>query len=233
MDDMDQAPAEDQLGDIVDTLEVRRMVEAVLFAAQRPLKKEEIASRLPNSDGLDGHLEAIEEDFSTRGFRLVQRGDTYQFQTASDLAFLLREEMEDTRRLSRAAVETLSIIAYHQPITRSEIEDLRGVSLSRGTLDVLLEAEWIRPRGRKQVPGRPVLYATTDHFLTHFGLDGLDDLPGLGDLRAAGLLDPIDDVLNKMLEASQNQDDANDEDGADDPQGDLDFEDDDHEDTDP
>lgn len=204
MDEMDQAPEAEDAPDILDTLEVRRMVEAILFASQRPLKKEEIASRLPSADGLEAHLDAIEEDFSGRGFRLVQRGGTYQFQTASDLAFLLREEMEDTRRLSRAAVETLSIIAYHQPITRSEIEDLRGVSLSRGTLDVLLEAEWIRPRGRKQVPGRPVLYATTDHFLTHFGLEGLDDLPGLSDLRAAGLLDPIDDVLNRMLEASQN-----------------------------
>lgn len=196
--------------DIAERLELRRMIEAVLFAAQRPLKLDDIAVRLPSAAGLLEHLAAIEEEFEGRGFRLVKRGDTYQFQTASDLAFLLREEMEETRRLSRAAVETLSIIAYHQPITRSEIEELRGVSLSRGTLDVLLEAEWIRPRGRKQVPGRPVLYATTDHFLTHFGLDGIDDLPGLSELKAAGLLDPIDDALNRMLEASQTSEGAQD-----------------------
>lgn len=198
----DQAPKQ-QEDDIIDALETRRMIEAILFASSRPLKVAEIAARLPSPGDVGAHLKAIEDAFSGCGFRLVRRGDSYQFQTAADLAFLLREEMEETRRLSRAAVETLSIIAYHQPITRSEIEELRGVSLSRGTLDVLLEAEWIRPRGRKQVPGRPVLYATTDHFLTHFGLDGLDDLPGLAELRATGLLDPIDDALNRMLEQSQ------------------------------
>jgi segregation and condensation protein B len=198
----DQTPDEEQ-GDIVDALETRRMIEAILFASSRPLKLPEIEARLPTPGDIRPHLVAIEEAFCGCGFRLVQRGDSYQFQTAADLSFLLREEMEETRRLSRAAVETLSIIAYHQPVTRSEIEELRGVSLSRGTLDVLLEAEWIRPRGRKQVPGRPVLYATTDHFLTHFGLDGLEDLPGLAELRATGLLDPIDDALNRMLEQSQ------------------------------
>lgn len=206
--------------DVLDALEIRRMIEAIVFASGRPLTLADIAARLPNAADVKEHLHALEEEFSGRGFRLVRRAQTYQFQTASDLSFLLREEMETTRRLSRAAVETLSIIAYHQPVTRSEIEELRGVSLSRGTLDVLLEAEWIRPRGRKQVPGRPVLYATTDHFLTHFGLDGLDDLPGLAELRATGLLDPIDDALNRMLEQTQQPDVQTQDDlPFDDPQG--------------
>ncbi|MEO0412033.1 MAG: SMC-Scp complex subunit ScpB [Pseudomonadota bacterium] len=183
----------------------RRMVEAVLFAAQRPLTLDEIISRLPGEPDAARLLVDLQDEFSTRGFCLVERGGRWQFQTASDLSFLLQEEMDQTRRLSRAAVETLAIIAYHQPVTRSEIEDLRGVSLSRGTLDVLLEAEWIRPRGRKQVPGRPVLYATSEHFLAHFGLEALDDLPGLAELRAAGLLDPVDDVLARMLDATTSQ----------------------------
>jgi len=200
---MDMLPEAQNDDDVLNVLEVRRMVEAILFAAQQPMKFEDIASRLPDADGLAEHLKAIEEEYSTRGFNLVQRGGQYQFQTAADLSFLLQEEMEERRRLSRAAVETLAIIAYHQPITRSEIEELRGVSLSRGTLDVLLEAQWIRPRGRKQVPGRPVLYATTDHFLTHFGLEDIADLPGLAELRATGMLDPIDDALDKLLAETQ------------------------------
>ncbi|MEM7570038.1 MAG: SMC-Scp complex subunit ScpB [Pseudomonadota bacterium] len=193
----------------------RRMVEAILFAAQHPLTLEELSGRMPVGADVARLLVDLQEEFSTRGFSLVERGGRWQFQTAADLSFLLQEEMDNTRRLSRAAVETLSIIAYHQPVTRTEIEELRGVSLSRGTLDVLLEAQWIRPRGRKQVPGRPVLYATTDHFLTHFGLEALEDLPGLAELRAAGLLDPVDDVLARMLEATTAQpasDDAGDED---------------------
>lgn len=186
----------------------RRMVEAILFASQRPLTLDEIAARLPHVEEIARLLLDLQEEFETRGFQLVERGGQWQFQTASDLSHLLQEEMDDTRRLSRAAVETLSIIAYHQPVTRSEIEDLRGVSVSRGTLDVLLEAEWVRPRGRKQVPGRPVLYATTDHFLAHFGLEALEDLPGLSELRAAGLLDPVDDVLARMLAQTTAQEDT-------------------------
>ncbi|MEM9879077.1 MAG: SMC-Scp complex subunit ScpB [Pseudomonadota bacterium] len=200
---MDLLPEAENDDHVLGAMETRRMIEAILFASDRPLKLSEIAARLPRSDDLAVHLDALEEEYKTRGFHLVHRGGQYQFQTASDLSFLLQEEMEERRRLSRAAVETLAIIAYHQPVTRSEIEELRGVSLSRGTLDVLLEAEWIRPRGRKQVPGRPVLYATTDYFLTHFGLEEIADLPGLGELRATGMLDPIDDALEKMLAETQ------------------------------
>lgn len=210
---MNERPAMDEESELspeaaFDAAGQRRMVEAILFASQRPLTLEEIASRLPGEVDVARLLVDLQDEFSTRGFCLVERGGRWQFQTASDLSFLLQEEMDQTRRLSRAAVETLAIIAYHQPVTRSEIEALRGVSLSRGTLDVLLEAEWIRPRGRKQVPGRPVLYATSEHFLTHFGLEALDDLPGLAELRGAGLLDPVDDVLAQMLDATTSQPDS-------------------------
>ncbi|MEM9288494.1 MAG: SMC-Scp complex subunit ScpB [Pseudomonadota bacterium] len=202
----------------VDAMEHRRMLEAILFAAQHPLSLEDIAARMPAISNLAILLVDLQKEFEGRGFTLVERGGRWQFQTSSDLSFLLQQEMEDKRRLSKAAVETLAIIAYHQPVTRTEIEELRGVSLSRGTLDVLLEAEWIKPRGRKQVPGRPVLYATTEHFLDHFGLEHLDDLPGLMELRAAGLLDPIDDALANMLAAATKNEegaDASSEDTAD------------------
>ena len=130
--------------------------------------------------------------YAGRGVELVERGGRWHFQTAADLAHILRREREESRKLSRAAVETLAIIAYHEPVSRAEIEAIRGVQISKGTLDVLMEAGWVRPAGRREVPGRPLTYATTQEFLTHFGLESRRDLPGIDDLKAAGLLDPVD-----------------------------------------
>ncbi|GAB4138718.1 MAG: hypothetical protein Tsb0016_04920 [Sphingomonadales bacterium] len=177
----------------------RRMVEALLFAATKPLSVAEMAARLPDGIDVGAHVAALMQDYAERGINLVKVADKYQFRTPPDLSFLLRDEVEESRKLSRAAIETLAIVAYHQPVTRAEIEELRGVSLSKGTLDVLMEAGWVRPRGRKQVPGRPVLYATTDEFLVHFGLESIKDLPGLGELKAAGLLEPIDSALEGLM----------------------------------
>src|SRR3546814_261396 len=132
------------------------------------------------------------ESYAGRGVELAERGGKWHFQTAPDLGHILRREREESRRLSRAAIETLAIIAYHEPVTRVQIEEIRGVAISKGTLDVLMEAGWVRPAGRREVPGRPLLYATTQGFLAHFGLESRRDLPGLADLKAAGLLDPID-----------------------------------------
>jgi segregation and condensation protein B len=132
------------------------------------------------------------DSYAGRGFELVERGGRWHFQTASDLAHLLRREREEPRKLSRAAIETLAIIAYHEPVSRAEIEAIRGVAVARGTLDVLMEAGWVHPAGRREVPGRPLVYTTTSAFLTHFGLASRRDLPGIEDLRAAGLLDPVD-----------------------------------------
>ena len=150
-----------------------RMVEALLFAAEEPLAAEDIAARLPEDADVAVELETLQKFYSGRGVNLVTVAGRYQFRTAPDLAFLLRRELEETRRLSRAAVETLAIIAYHQPVTRAEVEELRGVGLSKGTLDLLMEAGWVRPTGRRQTPGRPVTYGTTDGFLEHFGFDNI------------------------------------------------------------
>ncbi|HEX8449155.1 MAG TPA: SMC-Scp complex subunit ScpB, partial [Allosphingosinicella sp.] len=133
-----------------------------------------------------------------RGIELVERGGRWHFQTAPDLAFILRRERDETRKLSRAAVETLAIVAYHEPVSRAEIEAIRGVQISKGTLDVLMEAGWVRPAGRREAPGRPLIYATTPAFLAHFGLASRRDLPGLDDLKAAGLLDPIDAAMEQL-----------------------------------
>ena len=177
--------------------EFTRAVEATLFAAAEPLSVEDIAAFVGEGEVeiALGQLSAIYEG---RGIELVERGGRWHFQTAPDLAHILRREREEPRRLSRAATETLAIIAYHEPVSRAEIEAIRGVQISRGTLDVLMEAGWVKTAGRREGPGRPLLYATTPEFLTHFGLGSRRDLPGLDDLKAAGLLDPLDDV---MLEA--------------------------------
>lgn len=167
-----------------------RRVEAVLFAAETPLTKEEIAAHAGEGD-LDAALEALAAHYAGRGIELVKRGPRWHFQTAGDLAHLLRREREEVRRLSRAATETLAIVAYHEPVTRAEIEAIRGVQISKGTIDVLMEAGWVRMAGRRDAPGRPLQYRTTPDFLTHFGLETRRDLPGLADLRAAGLLDPV------------------------------------------
>ncbi|MFL0357360.1 SMC-Scp complex subunit ScpB [Erythrobacter sp. GH1-10] len=146
-------------------------------------------------------LNALGEQYEKRGVHLVERGKRWHFETAPDLAHLLRREREQVRRLSRAATEVLAIIAYHEPVSRAEIESIRGVQTSAGTLDVLMEAGWIKLAGRREVPGRPVIYATTPEFLDHFGLSSRRDLPGIDELRAAGLLDPVDDALEEAMES--------------------------------
>jgi segregation and condensation protein B len=166
-----------------------RMLEALLFAAAEPLTAEGLGERLPQGVDVAALLEDLRGRYEKRGVNLVHVAGKWAFRTAPDLAFLLRREAVETRRLSRAAVETLAIIAYHQPVTRAEIEQVRGVTASKGTLDVLLEIGWIRPRGRRRVPGRPLTYGTTEAFLSHFGLASLTDLPGMEELKAAGFLD--------------------------------------------
>jgi len=172
--------------------DLARAVEALLFASEVPLAATDIAGRLDVADVGDA-LSAIAARHAGHGIELVERGGRWHFQTPADLAHLLRETRESARRLSRAGVETLAIIAYNEPVSRAEIEAIRGVQISKGTLDVLIEAGWIAPAGRRQVPGRPLTYATTADFLSHFGLADRRDLPGIDDLRAAGLLDPMAD----------------------------------------
>jgi len=168
--------------------ETERRVEALLFAAAGPLSLDDLARRLPEGSDVDRAVADLQTRYAGRGVELVCVADRWRFQTAADLAFLMTVEREEPRRLSRAAQETLAIIAYHQPVTRAEIEAVRGVQASRGTLDVLLELRLVRMRGRRRTPGRPVTYGTTDAFLEHFGLSSLADLPGATDMRAAGLL---------------------------------------------
>jgi segregation and condensation protein B len=178
--------------------DLARAVEAVLFAADEPLTVEAIRAHVGGEADVRGALERVADHYAGRGIELVNRGDRWHFQTAGDLAHLLRRDREEARKLSRAAIETLAIIAYHEPVTRAEIEAIRGVQISKGTLDVLMEAGWARPAGRRETPGRPLTYATTPEFLTHFGLASRRDLPGIDDLRAAGLLDPIDLAMAEM-----------------------------------
>jgi segregation and condensation protein B len=172
-----------------DRAEGLRILEALLFAAEAPLDEKVLASRLPA--GIDVHalLQQLQREYAPRGINLVRIGGKWTLRTATDLAWLLMHESVVTRKLSRAAIETLAIVAYHQPVTRAEVEEIRGVSTSKGTLDVLLETGWIRLRGRRKAPGRPVTYGTSEAFLSHFGLDVLTDLPGLDELKGAGLVD--------------------------------------------
>lgn len=179
---------------------LERAVEAVLFAAAEPLSVEAIRAYVGDGD-IRAALDSLSTRYAGRGIELVRRGDRWLFQTAGDLAHLLRRDREETRKLSRAGIETLAIIAYHEPVTRAEIESIRGVQISKGTLDVLMEAGWVRPVGRREVPGRPLTYATTPAFLVHFGLGSRRDLPGIEDLRAAGLLDPVDLALADEMAA--------------------------------
>jgi segregation and condensation protein B len=166
-----------------------RILEALLFAAATPLDEKALASRLPAGTDVRSVLQQLQSEYSPRGVNLVRVGGKWALRTATDLAWLLTHESVVTRKLSRAAIETLAIVAYHQPVTRAEVEEIRGVSTSKGTLDVLLETGWIRLRGRRKAPGRPVTYGTSEAFLSHFGLDALGDLPGLDELRGAGLVD--------------------------------------------
>jgi segregation and condensation protein B len=177
-----------------------RAVEATLFAAEEPMTAEAISTHLGGANVKDA-LAELEVTYRERGVQLVERGKRWHFQTAPDLAHLLRREREETRRLSRAATEVLAIVAYHEPVSRAEIESIRGVQTAKGTLDVLMEAGWVRIVGRREVPGRPVIYATTPEFLSHFGLESRRDLPGIDELRAAGLLDPVEDALAEAMEA--------------------------------
>ncbi len=179
--------------------ELVRAVEATLFAAESPLSAEAISVHLGGAAVKDA-LAELAAQYDGRGVQLVERGGRWHFQTAPDLAHLLRREREDVRRLSRAATEVLAIVAYHEPVSRAEIESIRGVQTAKGTLDVLMEAGWVRITGRREVPGRPVIYATTPDFLTHFGLESRRDLPGIDELRAAGLLDPVEDALAAALD---------------------------------
>jgi segregation and condensation protein B len=172
-----------------DSGEIERRVEALLFAAAGPLSAAEIARRLPEGADVGGAIAGLRARYQGRGVELECVADRWRFRTAPDLSFMMTEEREEPRRLSKAALETLAIIAYHQPCTRAEVESVRGVSLSRGTLDLLLEMGFVKLRGRRRTPGRPVTYGTTDRFLEHFSLASLYDLPGVQEMKAAGLLD--------------------------------------------
>ena len=166
-----------------------RILEALLFASKEPLDEKTLASRLPEGFELRAALQQLQNEYAGRGVNLLRIGGKWTFRTATDLSWLLTKESVQPKKLSRAATETLAVIAYHQPVTRVEIEDIRGVTISRGTIDLLLETGWIRPRGRRKAPGRPITYGTTEAFISHFGLEQLSDLPGLDELKGSGLLD--------------------------------------------
>jgi segregation and condensation protein B len=165
-----------------------RILEALLFAASEPMAETFLAQHLKSSDDVGALLDELKGFYASRGVNLVKVADKWMFRTAEDLAYLLERHAEEQRRLSKASLETLAIVAYHQPVTRAEIEEIRGVSVSAGTLDVLMEIGWVRPRGRRRAPGRPVTYGTTEEFLVHFGLETIKDLPGLAELKGSGLL---------------------------------------------
>ena len=193
--------------------ETPRAVEATLFASEEPMTPEALSGHLGGMEipTVRQALATLAEHYDQRGICLVERGKRWHFETAPDLAHLLRREREQVRRLSRAATEVLAIIAYHEPVSRAEIESIRGVQTAKGTLDVLMEAGWIKMAGRREVPGRPVIYATTPEFLDHFGLRTRKDLPGIDELKAAGLLDPVDDAFEEAMDNA----DADDADGGD------------------
>jgi segregation and condensation protein B len=182
-------PSEESLFDAPPMGEQERMVEAILFASADPVTLAELQARMPHGADPAEALVHLKKRYEGRGVNLVKVGDTYAFRTAPDLGFLMRRETVEVRKLSRAAIETLAIVAYHQPVTRAEIEEIRGVAVSRGTVDQLMELDWIRLGRRRMTPGRPVTFVVTEAFLDHFGLESARDLPGLKELRAAGLLD--------------------------------------------
>jgi segregation and condensation protein B len=184
MDEAEEAPVNPEARP-----EALRLLEALLFASSEPLDTATLAKRLPEGTDVKAALAQLQEEYSTRGVNLVRVANKWTFRTAGDLAWLMTRESTETRRLSRAAIEVLAIIAYHQPVTRAEIEEIRGVVTSKGTLDVLLETGWIRPRGRRKTPGRPLTFGTTESFLSQFSLEALGDLPGLEELKGTGMLD--------------------------------------------
>ncbi len=209
------------LRSIHDRAQQLRIVEALLFAAAQPLSAEEIAEALPEGADVAGLLEELRARHAAGGVNLVRVAGKWQMRTAEDLRYLLRKDVKEERRLGRVALETLAIIAYHQPVTRAEIEEIRGVSTSKGTLDLLMDIGWVKMRGRRRTPGRPVTYGTTEEFLVHFGLDSIRDLPGLAELKGAGLLDsaippdfemplapPSDDALTEDEDPLEPEDEA-------------------------
>ena len=217
-----------------------RILEAVLFASAAPMAEEDLADRLPKEADLKALLQTLAQHYEGRGVQLIHVAGKWAFRTAADVAGALQIEKTVPRKLSRAAVETMAIIAYHQPITRAEIEQIRGVALSRGTLDMLMAAGWIKPKGHRETPGRPATWVTTETFLDHFGIDSLQDLPGLEELRSAGLLDRRPGVTLAMRQeevdtdsadedAKEEELEAQDETDADDPDDSDDDEDDDDE----
>ncbi len=198
---MSQEPIEKSLFEAPPLGEQERMVEAILFASAAPVSVAEIVSRLPHGCDPAEALVTLRRRYEGRGVNLAKVGDAYAFRTAPDLGHLMHKEVQETRKLSRAAIETLAIVAYHQPVTRAEIEEIRGVAVSRGTVDQLMELGWIRLGRRRMTPGRPVTFVVTEGFLDHFGLESARDLPGLKELRAAGLLD------NRPLPGAMQDDD--------------------------
>jgi len=185
-----QQPSESEgAGEVAAMTEGKRIAEALLFAATDPVEQKELAKRMPEEADVEAVLEELKDEYALRGINLVRVGTKWIFRTAADLGWLLSRETQEQKKLSRAALETLAICAYHQPVTRAEIEDIRGVAISKGTMDVLIETGWVRLRGRRKAPGRPVTYGTTDAFLLHFGLEQITDLPGLEELKGAGLFD--------------------------------------------
>ena len=188
--------------------DMERALEAALFTAEEPMSAEALAGFLrdaPIEEVREG-LRALAAHYEVRGIRLVERGGRWHFETAPDLAHFLRRTREQVRKLSRAATEVLAIVAYHEPVSRAEIESIRGVQTSSGTLDVLMEEGWVRIAGRRESPGRPTIYATTPAFLDHFGLASRRDLPGIAELRAAGLLDPVEDAYDDLMGAGEDTD---------------------------
>ncbi len=178
----------DDCGEQARELQLFRMVEALIFASAEPVSEKALSARLPEGSDVKELLGEVQAAYANRGVNLMRVGDAWAFRTAEDLSFLLQDQAVETRRLSKAALEVLAIIAYHQPVTRAEIEEIRGVVTSKGTLDVLMETAWVRMRGRRKTPGRPVTYGTTPGFLDHFGLEQVRDLPGLEELKGSGLL---------------------------------------------
>lgn len=186
-DDDDDTPASNP-AQRLHLAEAVRMAEAIVFASAEPVSEKQLAARLPEGVDIAAALAELQQVYARRGVNLVRVGDAWAFRTAGDLAFLMSRDAVQQKKLSRAALEVLAIVAYHQPVTRAEIEDIRGVETSKGTLDTLLETEWVRMRGRRRTPGRPVTYGTTDKFLDHFQLEEIRDLPGMEELKGAGLL---------------------------------------------
>ena len=194
-----------------------RMVEAILFASSAPVTVNELKSRMPQGSDPESALSELKLHYRTRGVNLVKVGDGSAIRTSADLSFLMRKETVETRKLSRAAVETLAIIAYHQPVTRLEIEEIRGVGVSKGTVDLLLELDWIKFGRRKMTPGRPITFVVTQHFLDHFGLESAKDLPGLRELKSAGLLESTIPNMKDSV-ADMNKEDADLSDNTDQPE---------------